>query len=102
MEIPDFKTEVYSIVKEIPAGKLLTYGQIACLAGKPSGSRQVGYALHHAPPALNLPCHRVVNSTGKTAPGWAEQRELLEKEGISFKTNGCADLKKHLWKEAVP
>lgn len=102
MDTPGFNTEVYSIVREIPEGKLLTYGYIARLAGKPNGSRQVGHALQQAPPGLNLPCHRVVNSEGRTAPGWAAQRELLEKEGVCFKKNGCADLKKYLWKEVIP
>jgi methylated-DNA-protein-cysteine methyltransferase-like protein len=43
------------------------------------------------------PCHRVVNHMGRTAPGWAEQRALLEGEGVTFKAGGYVDLKKHRW-----
>ena len=59
-------------------------------------------AMFNAPRELNLPCHRVVNSQGRLAPNWTEQRELLEKEGIAFKKNGCVDLKKHIWAEILP
>ena len=43
------------------------------------------------------PCHRVVNSAGRTAPGWARQRALLEQEGVQFKPNGCVDMKRYQW-----
>ena len=43
------------------------------------------------------PCHRVVNSAGRLAPGFYEQRSLLENEGVGFKENGCVDMKKHGW-----
>ena len=92
----DFYTEVYNIVKEIPEGNVVTYGQLAKLARRPQCSRMVGQAMFNAPRELNLPCHRVVNSQGRLAPNWTEQRELLEKEGIAFKKNGCVDLKKHI------
>ena len=88
----DFYTEVYNIVKEIPEGNVVTYGQLAKLARRPQCSRMVGQAMFNAPRELNLPCHRVVNSQGRLAPNWTEQRELLEKEGIAFKKNGCVDL----------
>lgn len=80
----DFYTEVYNIVKEIPEGNVVTYGQLAKLARRPQCSRMVGQAMFNAPRELNLPCHRVVNSQGRLAPNWTEQRELLEKEGIRF------------------
>ena len=48
-----------------------------------------------------LPCHRVVNSAGRTAPGWPQQRELLEKEGVRFKANGCADVVRFMWEEIL-
>ena len=76
----DFYTEVYNIVKEIPEGNVVTYGQLAKLARRPQCSRMVGQAMFNAPRELNLPCHRVVNSQGRLAPNWTEQRELLEKE----------------------
>ncbi len=58
----DFYTEVYNIVKEIPEGNVVTYGQLAKLARRPQCSRMVGQAMFNAPRELNLPCHRVVNS----------------------------------------
>lgn len=93
----DFFQEVYALVKEIPAGCVVTYGQIASLIGHPSAARRVGQALFNAPPEADLPCHRVVNSQGRLAPFWADQRGLLEEEGVSFKKNGCVDMKKHTW-----
>ena len=92
-----FYREVYDIVKEIPEGRVVTYGQIAYLMGKPLCSRMVGQALFHVPEDLSLPCHRVVNSCGRLVPTWFEQRSLLEAEGVSFKKNGCVDLKKSRW-----
>lgn len=92
-----FYNDIYDIVRKIPPGRVLTYGVIARLAGKPQYSRQVGRAMANAPSSLNLPFHRVVNSQGRTAPHWPEQQQLLENEKVTFKTNGCVDLKKHLW-----
>lgn len=96
-----FHQEVYNIVKQIPEGCVITYGQIARLIGKPQCSRMVGQAMFHAPEEFHLPCHRVVNSQGRPAPFWAEQQGLLEKEGITFKKNGNVDLAKHSWKEVI-
>lgn len=93
MDKTSFGEEVYSVVASIPPGRVLTYGQIAYLIGKPQCSRMVGQAMHNAPEEQNLPCHRVVNSQGRLAPFWPEQRELLEKEGTVFKKNGCVDIK---------
>lgn len=97
MDKAHFYEEVYSIVKEIPPGNVLTYGEIARLAGKPQYSRMVGQAMFHAPQKRHLPCHRVVNSQGRLAPSWMEQRNMLEKEGVTFKPNGCVDMTKHFW-----
>ena len=89
MRMPEnFDAEVYAVVAEIPAGRVVSYKQIA---------RLVGRALAEAP--AGLPCHRVVNSAGRTVPGWTRQRELLEAEGVRFKANGCADLARCGWEE---
>lgn len=93
-----FYAEVYHIVQQIPAGRVLTYGLIARLTGKPQHARWVGRALADAPSSLALPCHRVVNSQGATAPQWPAQQQLLRQEGIRFKANGCVDLQQFLWK----
>jgi len=92
-----FRQKVFAVVRQVPAGSVATYGQVAFLAGYPTRTRMVGQALHHAPDLADLPCHRIVNAAGRLVPGWAGQRVLLEEEGIIFKDNGCVDLKQCLW-----
>lgn len=89
--------EVLSVVEEIPQGKVASYGQIARLVGRERNVRLVGKILSRAEFFGNYPCHRVVNRAGRTAPNWREQRELLEKEGVVFKENGCVDMRKCMW-----
>ena len=96
-----FRDDVLNIVGQIPYGRVTTYGHIAALAGWPSHSRMVGRTLRYTPGAEHLPCHRVVNIAGRTAPGWSRQRPLLEKENVRFKPNGHVDLKKHLWEPEI-
>jgi len=92
-----FRDDVLNIVSQIPRGMVTTYGHIAALAGWPSYSRMVGRTLRYTPGAEQLPCHRVVNIEGRTAPGWSRQRPLLEEEGVCFKANGRVDMKRYLW-----
>jgi len=92
-----FGEDVLNIVSQIPRGRVTTYGHIASLAGWPSHSRMVGRTLRYSPGAAELPCHRVVNKEGRTAPGWSKQRELLEDEGVRFKANGHVDMSRFLW-----
>lgn len=94
----EFCRGVYAIVREIPAGKVTTYGDIAALLGLPQCSRLVGRALKQVPQTLALPCHRVVNAAGRLAPGWEEQGQLLLAEGVSFRANGTVDMKQCRWK----
>ena len=89
--------EILSVVEEIPAGRVSTYGQIAALIGREKNSRLVGKVLSMAEYYGSYPCHRVVNAAGRTAPGWTEQRKLLESEGVEFKPSGCVDMKKYRW-----
>lgn len=93
----EFCSDVYGVVKEIPTGKVSTYGEIAALLGFPQYSRMVGRALKQVPQDLSVPCHRVVNAAGRLVPGWEEQKQLLLEEGITFRINGCVDMKKHLF-----
>ena len=60
-----FQQEVYNVVAAIPSGKVVTYGQVAFLIGRPQCSRMVGHVMHDVPSELHLPCHRVVNSQGR-------------------------------------
>ena len=89
--------EILSVVEEIPEGKVATYGQIASLIGREKNSRLVGKVMSMADFYGSYPCHRVVNSQGRLVPSWDSQRYYLEAEGVSFKANGCVDLKKCLW-----
>lgn len=93
----DLAYEILSVVEEIPEGNVATYGQIARLIGREKNSRLVARVLSHAEYYGEFPCHRVVNHIGRTAPGWREQRVLLEEEGVEFKENGCVDIKKYQW-----
>lgn len=97
-----FAERVYEVVKQIPCGKVATYGQIAALAGNPRGARGVGFALHHNPQPGVIPCHRVVFRDGALCSGFAfggpeVQRDLLEKEGICFLPDGRIDLARFGW-----
>lgn len=96
-----FQADVLNIVGQIPRGRVTTYGLIATLAGWPSHARMVGRALRYTPEAEKLPCHRVVNVVGRTAPGWMQHRQLLEKEGVKFKSNGHVDMKKYYWEPEI-
>lgn len=89
---------IYELVSEIPKGKVSTYGQIASLAGYERGARLVGKALKMAPLYGDYPCHRVVNHAGRLAPGFREQKALLQQEGVIFKENGLVDMKQCLQK----
>lgn len=96
---PNYFTQVYTFVAQIPHGKVATYGQIAALTGHPRGARTVGWALHSLPCATNLPWHRVVNSqgrisTGEIGPQPALQQHLLEQEGVEFTPDGKIDLER--------
>ena len=96
-----FGCDVLNIVSQIPKGRVTTYGTIAAWAGWPSHSRMVGRTLRYSPGAEKLPCHRVVNKEGRTAPGWSRQRPLLEEEGVCFKANGHVDMSRHLLEPSI-
>ncbi len=101
-----FFKQVYEVVKQIPRGKVATYGQIAKMLGAPRRSQIVGYALHDNPDSRTIPCHRVVNRFGMVCTGFAfggaeEQRKRLEAEGVVFEKDGTIDLKKYQWNPEV-
>lgn len=93
---------IYAVVRQIPPGRVATYGQIAARAGNPRWARVVGYALHVNPEPGVIPCHRVVNRFGETSKAFAfggedVQRRLLEEEGVRFTAEGRVDLEQYLW-----
>ncbi len=97
MRSMNFFEKVYEAVKQIPKGKVATYGQIALVAGSPKAARQVGYALHVNPQPFVIPCHRVVNRFGGLAPAFAfggqeAQAALLKQEGIAVDEDFKIDL----------
>ena len=94
---------IYEIVKQIPYGRVATYGQIAALAGNKRLSRVVGYALHVNPDPEHIPCYRVVNRFGEVSKAFAfggENRQitLLEAEGIVFE-DGRVNLDQYQWEK---
>lgn len=92
---------VISIIKQIPVGKVMTYGQIARLAGSPRAARQVVRILHSMSKKHQLPWHRVVNAKGQIAikdeATYQEQVLNLEAEGIEIGMYGIIDLKEYQW-----
>ena len=90
--------EVLSVVAEIPQGRVATYGQIARLIGRERNARLVGRVLAMSHWYGSYPCHRVVNHAGRLVPGWSEQEELLRREGVFLKENGCVDLDLYQWR----
>jgi methylated-DNA-protein-cysteine methyltransferase-like protein len=94
---------IYDVVRRIPPGHVLTYGDVAALAGLPRQARLVGYALHALPERSNVPWHRVINarggiSTGRAMPGGElVQRFLLEDEGVEFNAGGRTLLARYRW-----
>ncbi len=91
-----FSQQVIDLIKEIPLGKVATYGQIARAAGNSRAARQVAWILNSSSEKYNLPWHRVVNGRGKISlphdQGYETQKELLEKEGIVFSSADIIDL----------
>ncbi|MBN1232785.1 MAG: MGMT family protein [Candidatus Coatesbacteria bacterium] len=96
-----FTEKVIKLIKQIPSGKVATYGQISFLAGDDSsGARQVARILHSCTEKENLPWHRIINSKGCISlkgEAYKLQREMLESEGIVFDESGQVDFKRFLW-----
>ena len=105
----NFNERVYEIVRRVPKGKVISYGQVAFLAGSPRGARAVGWALHRNPYPWVMggenpvPCHRVVNRQGGLSAAFSPcgretHRLLLEMEGVGLRKDGTVDLEKYLWR----
>ena len=96
-----YRERVYDIVRHIPKGRVMTYGQIAEILGEGYTARTVGYAMHDAE-AESVPWQRVINSQGKCSTGRLTlpqnlQQSILEAEGIAFDAKGKCDLEKYRW-----
>lgn len=97
----DYREKVYELVRQIPAGKIMTYGQIAIILGEGYTPRTVGYVMHAAE-TENVPWQRVINSQGACSTGRMTipmnlQQELLEAEGVVFSEKGRCDLRVFQW-----
>jgi len=102
--LPPFYRLVYRVVRKVPPGKVVTYGQVAAILGQPRGARAVGVALGALTEPLTetVPWHRVINASGRCSHRdgfWAAmQRERLEEEGVRFDRDGKVDLRQVRWK----
>lgn len=96
-----YRERVYEMVRAIPSGRVMTYGQIAEILGEGYTPRTVGYVMHGAD-SENVPWQRVINSQGACSTGRMTmprnlQQDMLESEGIVFSDKGKCDLKTYLW-----
>jgi len=96
---------VWQVVDGIPRGHVLTYGEVARLAGMSRAARRVSQAMRRAPRGMKLPWHRVVNAQGRISfpqdsSGYHRQKELLEGEGVIF-LNGKIDLQRFGYRGAL-
>lgn len=98
-----FKDVVYQVVQSIPKGRLMSYGDIAVIAGHPYAARVVGQIAHFGPD--NLPWHRVVNRNGDLASGYWGGKEMhqqvLEAEGVIISNYQVTDFKERRWNPHV-
>ena len=94
---------VYRLVRRIPRGFVLTYGEIAARVGRPGAARAVGHAMRVCPP--DIPWHRVVNARGGISvrarqSGMVTQRIRLEQEGVTFRS-GRVVMARHRWRDGA-
>ena len=96
---------IWETIRDIPEGTVASYGQVAEVAGIPRGARQVAYALRHSPRELELPWHRILRSSGKSAfepdsRHFRMQCKRLVEEGVAV-LNGKVDMKRYRWQPAL-
>jgi methylated-DNA-protein-cysteine methyltransferase-like protein len=100
----DFRYQVYTFVSQIPKGRVMTYGQLAALAGSPYAARVVGGIAHWGDP--DLPWQRVVKKSGSLAEGYpgglSGHKQVLEAEGIEVSEDYYVNVKELLWRPPNP
>ena len=102
MEEKSFYERVYDIVRQIPGGKVTSYGAIAKSIGAAKSARMVGYAMNLAKDLDDVPAHRVVNRngllTGKSHFGdHNAMQQMLAAEGVKVKDNKVQNLEEYFW-----
>lgn len=98
---PQYRERVYKIVRRIPRGRVMSYGQIAYILGEGYTPRTVGFVMHGADES-KTPWHRVINSQGRCSTGGVvlpadKQQRMLEAEGVKFTAGGSCDLEIFIW-----
>ena len=94
-----FRERVYEMLKRVPRGKVVTYGQLALMAGRPRAAREVGWIAHSG--LHGLPWQRVVNRSGGLASGYRDGRRGhkrdLERDGVRVREDFTVDLRHYQW-----
>lgn len=102
LEPRGFREAVWSVVRSIPRGRVMTYGQVAALTGRARAARAVGWVLHFTPAEAEVPCQRVVNRYGGLAHayGWggieSHKADLLA-DGVEVRPDYTVDLARYLY-----
>ena len=96
----DWRARVYAVVREIPRGRVASYGLVAMLSGRPGAARAVGNVMLESDDA-SVPCHRVVHADGSLARSFARQRERLRREGVRF-VGARVEVAERLWMPRWP
>lgn len=103
MPSESFFQRVYELVRQVPKGRVASYGQIAAMVDQPRKARFVGFAMHQSPGmAGGVPCHRIVFKDGSLTSGFAfggadVQRQMLKDEGVTFLPDGRVDMGRCRW-----
>lgn len=96
-----FTREVKAVIRSIPRGRVVTYGQVAALAGRERAARVVAWILHSSSEAAGLPWHRVIGGQGRISlprgRGFEEQKTKLIAEGVTVGRGGRIDLERYQW-----
>ena len=97
---PKYRERVFKLVRRIPRGRVMTYGQVAAILGEGYTPRTVGFVMHSA--EGDLPWHRVINAQGACSTGGLllpadKQQRMLEREGIEFDERSRCDLQRYVW-----
>jgi methylated-DNA-protein-cysteine methyltransferase-like protein len=100
-QVDQYRERVYKIVRRIPRGRVMTYGQIAIILGQGYTPRTVGFVMHGAD-EKKTPWHRVINSQGRCSTGGIvlpadKQQRMLEAEGVRFTDSGSCNLAEYTW-----
>ena len=99
-DTPDYRERVFQIVRHIPRGRVMTYGQLALILGEGYTPRTVGFVMHSS--GQKVPWHRVINARGACSTGRIvlpadKQQRMLEREGVKFDNRGRCDLEIYRW-----